>query len=92
MSSRDQEAVHAVTDALTGGHRKWITEFAYRIDMTFEDLMAELDDAVMQGGNSIQVGDNQIDFPDELWEHYQQYRLKEVSQTVKDNTWFSCSC
>lgn len=95
MTPEEKRKVAQVTDKLVGEHKKWIQAFVasnLRGNLTYDDLMSALDTAVETGGNSIYTGDRDIEFPNELWVHYQALRGGQVAETVRDNTYFRCAC
>jgi hypothetical protein len=88
----EKKTIEDATAKLLGEPMRYIKEVAESIDRTYEEFMAELDAAVEAGGDSINTGDNDVSFPDEVWKHYQIIKGVEVGPTVRDNTWFSCAC
>jgi hypothetical protein len=91
--NEDSKKLGEVIDALEGYHRQKIAEFAEEIGLHVDEYLAQLDEAVNSGEYvSFSTGENQIDFPNEVWEHYQALRMVVVSDKVKENVYYHCSC
>lgn len=71
--------------------QQWVTEYADRIGVSYDDLMRHAKDHVEHGSYWVEGGRFEGEsLPDGFWEHYEKITGEEV-ETNRDN-FFSCSC
>lgn len=71
---------------------KWVTEFAERINTTYDDLMEAAKNYLETGEYFCQGGDFEGTYiPDEFWEKYEVITRETVHGSQR-NTFLTCSC
>lgn len=87
----EQETTDEVLDRLRGGPKHNLRKLASECEMSYEDLMNELDNYVNGYGDRIHLGVDSPSVDNEMWDWYELVTGR-VVPAHKRNFPFSCSC
>lgn len=82
----------------SGGSKKWLEDFAERVERSYEQLILDIEQCVSGGLGVTQHGtstwqDEWLEHREDLWEHYERVTGKTLTDETKQDVWlYSCSC
>lgn len=93
-SEQDRETADRVAKRLMEitPSQQWITEYAERVGVTYEQMMEHAKDHADHGSYWVEGGRFEGEsIPEGFWDHYEKITGEEVDKSNRDN-FFSCSC